>query len=67
MRKTTTIILLAVMFFTALLIAGCNRNGNDHNSTAETQSVGGDDGTVRYRVSEKKDFYIPLYDWYRRT
>ncbi len=67
MRKTTVIILLGVLLLAALIAAGCGKGGGDNDGTSGSESGKGENLTVRYRVSEKEDFYIPLYDWYRKT
>ncbi len=56
----------------AVILVGCDSNGSGNNETSagtsgQDTTVNEADKVIRYKISEKEDFYIPLYDWYRKV
>ena len=64
-KKIILPLIAAAMLVLAAVFAGCE--GNSRPTVEDTTTNGNTEQIMRYNVRNKKDFYTPLYDWYRKT
>ncbi|MBE6637479.1 MAG: hypothetical protein E7618_06730 [Ruminococcaceae bacterium] len=74
MRHFRLILLVLLVMVSILGMAACHSTetpgDGTHNTDIETTTPSSETKTeadlmIRYHISEKKDLFIPLYDWYR--
>ncbi|MBO4770522.1 MAG: hypothetical protein J5563_07060, partial [Clostridia bacterium] len=63
--KIVFALLVAITVF-PVFFCSCGNGKPDTETQAGSTETEKTDNTVRYRISYKEDFYIPLYDWYRK-
>ncbi len=64
-KKIILPLIAAAMLVLAAVFAGCEENSRP--TVEDTTTNGNTEQIMRYNVRNKKDFYTPLYDWYRKT
>ena len=64
-KKIILPLIAAAMLVLAAVFAGCE--GHSRPTVEDTTTNGNTEQIMRYNVRNKKDFYTPLYDWYRKT